>query len=190
MVLNRAENQVWATDLDPSQHLHANPKPDLAFGFPVYNPENQKAVGFKNDPFLQNYTINTLSRLAMSGLRAVPAAGPLTGTPEVKRDSTEQLLCFPWCIIQSKGLGKAAASDQNEDLVSETICQASVAASGALSLLEKLARFADSKQDGQHIPPVIVITSVGPDTTVWLAFSEIIDDQYRDHVGYSTPIFS
>lgn len=49
-------------------------------------------------------------------------------------------------------------------------------------MFEKLARFANVKQDGQHIPPVITITSVGPDTTVWLAFSDIIDEQYRDHV--------
>jgi hypothetical protein len=73
--------------------------------------------------------------------------------------------------------------------VLETSCKASVAASGALTMLERLARFADVKADSQHIPPVITITSVGPNATVWLAFSDIIDDQYREHVRNLIPFF-
>jgi len=111
----------------------------------------------------------------------------------MKRDSTEQqvpLLCFPWCIIQLKGAEKVAEIKENDDSALETIYKASIAATGALAMLETLARFADVKQDGQHIPPVIAITSVGPNTTVWLAYSEIIDDQYRDHVRNLILVFS
>jgi hypothetical protein len=179
--------------LDPSQPSRTNPKPDLYFGFPVHNAEDQKFAGFRNDPSLQNFTVDTLSQLAMKGLRSIPVSSSLTNVAEMKRDRTElqfPLLCFPWCVIQLKGIEKAAAVKENNDSVLETSCQASIAASGALAMLEKLARFADVKQDGQHIPPVITITSVGPNITVWLAFSDIIDDQYRDHVRNLISVFS
>jgi hypothetical protein len=70
----------------------------------------------------------------------------------------------------------------NNLLFTKTVSLASSAISTALSMFERLAKFADEKHDGQHIPPVIAITSVGPNTTVWLAYCDIIDDQYRDHV--------
>jgi hypothetical protein len=178
--------------LDPSRSSSTNPKPDLYFGFPVYNAEDQKTAGFKRDTSFQNYTADTLSQLAMNGLRSVPVSSSLTRVAETNRDSAEwqfPLLCFPWCIIQLKGVEKAAAIEENDNSVLETSCQASIAASGALAMFGKLARFADVKQDGQHIPPVITITSVGPNTTVWLAFSDIIDEQHRDHVGNLIPVF-
>lgn len=100
------------------------------------------------------------------------------------------LLCFPWCIIQLEGVEKAFEVKENDDSVSETSRKVSIAATGALAMIETLARFADVKQDGQHIPPVVTITSVGPSTTVWLAYSDIVDGQYRDHVRYLTLDFS
>jgi hypothetical protein len=179
--------------LVPSRTSRTDPKPDLYVGFPVHNAEDPKIAGFRNDPSLQNYTVDTLSQLAMKGLRSIPVSSSLTNVAEMKRDRTElqfPLLCFPWCIIQLKGVEKAAEIEGNNDSVLELSCQASIATSGALAMLEKLARFADVKQDGQHIPPVITITSVGPNTTVWLAFSDIIDEQYRDHVRNLILVFS
>jgi len=49
-------------------------------------------------------------------------------------------------------------------------------------MFERLAKFADEKHDGKHIPPVIAIKSVGANTTVWLAYSDIGDDKIRDQV--------
>jgi hypothetical protein len=64
----------------------------------------------------------------------------------------------------ARGVEKAATIEESNELISKTIHQASVAAPGALSMIESLARFADVKKDGQHIPPVITITSAGPDS--------------------------
>jgi hypothetical protein len=192
LILKSAENEVWDTNLDPSRSSDTIPKPDLYFGFPVRTEEDQKIAGFRNDPTLRNYTTDILSQLALKGLRCIPVSGSLTNVAEARRYNTEvqpPLVCFPWCIIQLKGVDKAAVMEENRDPVLETSCQASVAASGALTMLERLARFADVKADGQHIPPVITITSVGPNTTVWLAFSDIIDDQYREHVSNLIPFF-
>jgi hypothetical protein len=193
LILNSAENELWDTDLDPSRSSRTNPKPDLHLGFPIHNAEHHKLAGFRNDPSLQNFTVDALFQLAMKGLRCIPVSSSLTGVAEMKRDSIElqvPLLCFPWCIIQLKGVEKAAEIKENDDSALETSVKASIAATGALAMLETLARFADVKQDGQHIPPVITITSVGPNTTVWLAYSDIIDDQYRDHVRDLIPVFS
>lgn len=49
-------------------------------------------------------------------------------------------------------------------------------------MFERLAKFADEKHEGQHIPPVIAITVAGANTTVWLAYCDIVDDKLRDHV--------
>ncbi|KAH7314340.1 hypothetical protein BKA65DRAFT_571639 [Rhexocercosporidium sp. MPI-PUGE-AT-0058] len=61
------------------------------------------------------------------------------------------------------------------------VSQVSAAASTALSTFESLAKFADEKHSGQHIPPVIAITSVRANTIVWLAYCYIVDDKIRDH---------
>jgi hypothetical protein len=60
--------------------------------------------------------------------------------------------------------------------------QVTATASMAISMFERLAKFADEKHEGQHIPPVIAITSIGPNTTVYLTYCEIVDDKLRDHV--------
>ncbi|KAI9732434.1 MAG: hypothetical protein M1834_001642 [Cirrosporium novae-zelandiae] len=187
-IIGYTENEVWDTGFDPSRPLRTSPKPDLYFGFPVHNTEGQKIYGFRNDPSFQNYTVDTLSQLAMKGLRCIPVSGFLTDAIKLKRDNTElefPLLCFPWCIVQQKGAEKAATVEENNILVLETSCQASTAASCSLAMFEKLARFADVKESGQHIPPLITITCVGLNATVWLAFSDNMDDQYRDHTMLS-----
>lgn len=179
-----SENETWNTNLEPSRDLQTTSKPDLCFGFPVHNEEYQQSSGFRKDPSLQHYTIRTLSQLALKGLHSGPISDSISGAAELKRDSTVTQLCFPWCVVQLEGAEQVMTIADNEKLVSETFHHASIAASDALVLLEKLARFADVKQDGQHIPPVVAITSVGANTTVWLTFSAIVDDKYRSHVRY------
>ncbi len=87
------------------------------------------------------------------------------------------LVCFPWAIFEAYGVFKL--HEANDVSFPSRI---SAAASTALSMFERLAKFADDKHDGQHIPPVIAITSVGAKTTVWLAYCDIINDKIRDHV--------
>jgi hypothetical protein len=190
-MLKSAENETWDTNLEPSRNLQTAAKPDFSFGFPIHNEDYQQSSGFRNDPYLQHYTTRTLSRLAMDGLRSRPISGSITDAAQMKRENkeTQSQLCFPWCIVQLKGAEQVTATAGNEDLVLETFHQASIAASDALVMLEKLATFADVKQDGQHIPPVIAITSVGANTTVWLTFSFIIDHEYRSHVRSTVPVF-
>jgi len=109
----------------------------------------------------------------MNGLQCVPFAR----LPLVAGDP---LVCFPWAIVQV--LSTFTCDEPNDASFTHMVSEASAAASIALSMFERLAKFADEKQDGQHIPPVVVITSVGAKTMVWLAYCEIVDDRLRDHV--------
>jgi hypothetical protein len=50
-------------------------------------------------------------------------------------------------------------------------------------MMENLAYYSDALKMGQHIPPVISFTSVGPKAKLWLAYATPKDDGFRDHVG-------
>jgi hypothetical protein len=155
-----------------------NPKPDLYFGFPVYDIDTPGAASFMNGPSYQNYTSQRLSYLSEHGLRHIPAfesfvTAPKTETGSSKREALH--VCFPWAVVQVHGI-------MTKEFSSAAVSCASTVASTALSMLERLAKFADEKHDGQHIPPVISITSNGSKTTVWLIYCEIVDEKLRDHV--------
>jgi hypothetical protein len=159
----------------------------LCFGFPIYDTGDQKSEGLRNSPSLQNFTFDLLSKLAKRGLRCTPVSGSHTKMAETGENSAglqSPTVCFPWCIMQ-----QMPPITESEDLELEIFRRVSVAASPALSMFEQLARFAEVKQDGQHIQPVITITSVGSNTTLALAYSEIMDAQYTDHVREPISIF-
>ncbi|RFU34232.1 hypothetical protein B7463_g2187, partial [Scytalidium lignicola] len=177
-------DQIWDANLDTNQSLPTNPNPDLCFGFILHDIKDQNNSQFTNDPFLRNFTSSTLSQLSMKGLRYVPTSTPSMNNARMKKGikkSKYQPQCFPWCVVQLSGFEKTASNEEIDNLGLETALQVSNAASKALSMFEILARHAEAKQNGEHIPPVVSITSVGPNTTVWLAFSDIIDDRYREH---------
>jgi hypothetical protein len=190
ITLSSAESQLCNTGVGLPRPPGTNAKTVLYLGFPLPDAGHQKTTGFKNDPSFENYSFQTLSQLNKQGLRCVPFSESLADVAKMKRDGKEllsPLVCFPWGVIRIEGMEKLAMA--NDVLVTESICLASTAASNALSMFERLARFADEKHEGKHIPPVIAITAVGPNTTVWLAYCDIIDDQLRDHVRALSRIF-
>jgi hypothetical protein len=155
--------------------------PSLYFGFPVLKTDQKPTRGFQKDSSFDNYTLPRLSLLTKHGLYWVPVA-----ECRFEEDGLQpQPVCFPWAIVQVFGtlLSDRVKDTFLKDMVSET----SAAASTALSVFETLARFADEKHDGQHIPPVSVITSMGSKITVWLAYCDIVDNQLRDHVSTLLP---
>jgi hypothetical protein len=176
ITLNRADIGFWRAIPDPPKHPSHQPSPSLYFGFPIHKIDgaNQKtAKGFQKDSSFNNYTLENFAKLSMNGLQCVPFAR----FPRVAEDPS---VCFPWAIVQV--LSTFTCDEPNDASFTHMVSEASAAASIALSMFERLAKFADEKQDGQHIPPVVVITSVGAKTIVWLAYCEIVDDRLRDHV--------
>lgn len=113
--------------------------------------------------------------LAKHGFRCLPVDKSL--------GKKRLLVCFPWAVVELYGL--VLGDKPGHAFFTDTVSRASDVASTALSLLERLARFADEKHDGQHVPPVIAITSIRSDIKVWLAYCEHVDEQLRDHVRFS-----
>ncbi|KAF4626317.1 hypothetical protein G7Y89_g11841 [Cudoniella acicularis] len=171
-----AEKEVWDKNLNPFHPSLSNPNPDLYFAFPIISSKNPPRNGFGSDPSFQNFNRHTLSQLAEHGLHSSAACSwsKSTEPKEFRTGNQSEQLCFPWCILQLTPEDNTVSSEEMED-------SALHAASGALSMTEKLAMFANSKQDDEHIPPVIAITAVGPKIKFSLVFSEIVNEEIRDH---------
>lgn len=181
ITFNRAENEVWHAN--PDLDLSTIPMPSLYFGFPVLKTDQKSTRGFQKDSTFDNYTLPRLSLFTKHGLYWVPVA-----ECRFEEDGLQpRPVCFPWAIVQV--FGTLLSDRVNDSYYKDLVSEASAAASAALSVFETLARFADEKHDGQHIPPVCIITSMGAKTTVWLAYCNIVDDRLRDHVRTLLPSF-
>ena len=182
---SRADNEKWlaTTTLDQPKSPTAIPMTGLYFGFPVQEADQRAATGFRNDSSFDNYTREQLAKLTTQGLNCVldvPSSVDETMVQTTSKEPQAQLICFPWGIFEAHCYFNSP--EVNEDSFASAVSQVSAAASTALSMFERLAKFADERHDGQHISPVIAITSLGANTTVWLAYCDIVDDKIRDHV--------
>jgi hypothetical protein len=182
---SRANNEIWRTavTLDPPKPSATAPMAGLHFGFSVQKADQRAATGFRNDSSFDNYTREQLAQLTTQGLQCVPhilSSADKAIPQTTSKEPQPQLVCFPWGIFEAYGVFKSP--EANDVSFASAVSQVSAAASTALSMFERLAKFADEKHDGQHIPPVIAITSVGANTTVWLAYCDIVDEKIRDHV--------
>lgn len=175
-----AQGTSWNTCLDPYKPLDRSPSPDLYFGFPVQEIRKGSSKGFENNEFFKDFGIDTLSELGKHGLQYSPLCDETSDHTAIFNKDIEQL-CFPWCVMQLGHSKDNAFQNRGSEVGVEESWATAMAASGSLSILEKLARFAEVKESGQHIPPVIVFTYKGPEVKVSLAFTEIVDDQNRDH---------
>jgi hypothetical protein len=181
----RANNEIWraTATLDPSKSPTMIPMTRLYFGFSVREADQRAATGFRNDSSFDNYTREQLAKLTTQGLHCVldvPSSVDEAKAQTTSKEPQPQLICFPWRIFEAYGVFELP--EANNVSFASAISQVSAAASTALSMFDRLAKFADERHDGQHIPPVIAITSVGANTTVWLAYCDIVDDKIRDHV--------
>jgi hypothetical protein len=147
--------------------------PGLYLGFPMHDSNTSK--GFDKDPSFSNYTLKNLETLSKHGLRCVPLFDDSFQVPTP---------CFPWAVFYIFGTTAGGKSTSEDSFYESIVSRAAAAASTALSMFEGLAKFAEEKHDGCHIPPVIAVTIVGVKTTVWLAYCEILDERLRDHVRH------
>ena len=182
---SRAENEIWRTTatLGPPKPPTTIPTAGLYFGFSVQKADQRTATGFRNDSSFDNYTREKLAQLTTQGRHCmlhIPSSVDEAMAQMTTKEPQPQLVCFPWGIFEVYGVFESP--EANDVSFASAVSQVSAAASTALSMFERLAKFADEKHDGQHIPPVIAITSVGANTTVWLAYCDIVDDKICDHV--------
>jgi hypothetical protein len=166
----------------------------------------EESRGFQRDDFMQNFSINTLGRLLNNDLVCTPTTGVRTylqkrgklrdagQSHEIDEESTiepgvenegsfskEHLLCFPWGIVELKRQNVGPTE------IKKCYCQGANAASRALRMFEVLSRYSDTV-DGEQIPPVIVLTFVGPLFKLWIAFSALDLDGKYHYVSKEPPV--
>jgi hypothetical protein len=187
-----ADNEIWRADetSDPPSPPVTVPTSGLYFGFSVQEADQRAATGFKNDPSFNNYTRQRLAQLLTQGLHCLlhyPSPADEVMAKAASKELQPHLVCFPWAMLEARGRqGIFEFSEKDDASFASAVSQVAATASMATSMFERLARFADEKHEGQHIPPVIAITSIGPNTTVYLSYCEIVDDKLRDHVRART----
>lgn len=140
-------------------------------------PPKKAATGFKKDPSFNYCTREQLSQLSRQGLQFLlhDSSSVDEGISQTaSKEPQPHLVCFPWAIFEAHGWHRIFECLGKDDV--------SATASIALSMFEKLAKFADEKHESQHISPVIAITVAGANTTVWLAYCDIVDNKLQDHV--------
>ncbi|KAF4947784.1 hypothetical protein FSARC_13889 [Fusarium sarcochroum] len=136
------------------------PKPDYAFYFPIHHLSGGSRQPAIADPKHRQWHPNSKSTLVESfswslfdelfefGLQPTPfrAFG--------KEPELEKLKCYPWLIVEFK----------REDMarLEEVCCQAANDSASAVKLNQIAARYAAKRGDEEQIPPIPVMTTIGP----------------------------
>ncbi|KAG9495565.1 hypothetical protein J7337_013815 [Fusarium musae] len=148
----------------------SSPKPDHAFFLPIYHNRHPAGIPTVVDPnarqwnraqetsAMEPFTWSTLKRLHGFGLE--PAPSHVFKKPPLEAN----LKCYPWLVVEYK------KETQDNGPVRDVCCQAANAAACAISLIRHTAQFAVKLPKHAHIPPIPVITTIGPSVKVWIMY--------------------
>ena len=174
----------------------------MYLGFRIYNLPYEEPRGFWRDGFVQNFSIDMLGILLNKGLVCTPTTGvrrylhrrgerrlknekfetdePTTidsGIEGEAKFSKEHLLCFPWAVVELKHQSVPPSE------ITKCYCQGANGAARALRMYETLSRYSDIV-DGEQIPPVVVLTFIGPVFKLWVAFSTLDSARNYNYVSW------
>lgn len=200
---------------DTSEDKLSMPKPDICLGFRLRSVADGNPPGFWGDDSVQNFSVDTLGALLILDPPLVSTTsskvqkhlekkGRQFASPERQRFnrsrsddqptieagvdgetafSKDYLLCFPWAIIELKheNVGRARESEGRN--------QGANGAARALRMFENLSRYADSEEQRQQVPPIVVMTFVGPIFKLWIAFLTLNEDGNTNYVRSIVSIF-
>lgn len=131
------------------------PEPDWVSSYTVYsNPKGNTG---------ENLSYSMLQHLAQHGLES-DATGSLASTKRVLNPE-RGWVCFPWLIVQH---GKPGDPETQCNL------EAANASAVAVMMFERLCGFVPEGIQGkanEHVPPVVVITTVQRVVRVWVTYS-------------------
>ncbi|KAF4461146.1 hypothetical protein FALBO_12064 [Fusarium albosuccineum] len=141
------------------------PKPDYGFFLPIYHLEEdpkmpkveftnpRKWHQSPNNALVGSFSWSLLKDLYTHGLRPTPFL------VFDRKPQESKLMCYPWLVVEHK----------KEDIHPRTVCcQAANASACAVKLSQVTARYAVELPDSAHIPPIPVITTIGPQVKVWI----------------------
>jgi hypothetical protein len=148
----------------------SSPQPDHAFFLPIYHNRHPAGIPTVVDPnarqwnraqetsAMEPFTWSTLKRLHGFGLE--PAPSHVFEKPPLEAN----LKCYPWLVVEYK------KETQDNSPVRDVCCQAANAAACAISLIRHTAQYAVKLSKHAHIPPIPVITTIGPSAKVWIMY--------------------
>lgn len=147
------------------------PKPDQAFYLPMYHSELQIGIPTVVDrearqwnrhqetSIMEPFSWSTLKKLHEFGLQPTPFR--IFQKPPMEAN----LKCYPWLIVEHK------KEEEKEGRSGRVVCcQAANAAACAIRLVQDSAQYAVELPDHGHIPPIPVVTTIGPRVSVWLMY--------------------
>jgi hypothetical protein len=152
-------NHAASTPNTGGQRL-TGPKPDLTYGFPIFQSIDELPEGTSSMEDAQNFSGDTIRELNNS-----PWELKASLTPKIhQRHRTDlkdsDLMCFPWAVVEVK-----------HPLGSKDFCyrQAANASAKALDIMTRLFE-EPGGQVPNDLPPIIAFTCIGPELRLWLMF--------------------
>ncbi|ENH75823.1 hypothetical protein FOC1_g10001973 [Fusarium oxysporum f. sp. cubense race 1] len=150
------------------------PKPDYAFYLPMYHlsadshiPEitDHRAREWHKAPtpsLVESFSWSNLKMLHKNGLRPTPFR------VFNKEPREKDLKCYPWLIVEYKK--EKYTSFERERLEETVCCQAANGSASAVKLNQIAARYTVELPDEAHVPPIPIVTTVGPKVKVWITY--------------------
>ncbi|KXJ88157.1 hypothetical protein Micbo1qcDRAFT_18913 [Microdochium bolleyi] len=172
----------------------SHPRPDYTFYFPIHNfpMRNTTGVGGSDrmhlradreplaafGPMVEHFSHSVLQRLGSQGLFSNPTH-KLSPTRSAGGNSYRALdmVCYPWLVVELK---KKSRSCDQQKAARNCYCQAANASSAAVMMLQRAAKFARSRPAYAHVPPVIVVTGVGPVVKVFITYVASAHQRYDE----------
>ncbi|KLP19063.1 uncharacterized protein LW94_1085 [Fusarium fujikuroi] len=150
------------------------PKPDYAFYLPMYHLStnshipgitDHRAREWPKEPtpsLVESFSWSNLKMLYKNGLRSTPFR-VFNEEPREK-----DLKCYPWLLVEYK---KEKYTSFERNRLEETVCcQAANGSASAIKLNQIAARYTIELPDEAHVPPIPVVTTVGPKVKVWITY--------------------
>jgi hypothetical protein len=189
--IHRQQDVLWNefpqwSRLNPMIARLTQPKPDIAYGFPVILPNDKLFGTFEGDGQRNSFSLPILGQLRSRGNESLIST-PTTALynwaakKKAKLPEAKDLMCFPWAIVEIKrGTAESAANDEYKRKEAEAkaherraqfcYCQAANASAAGLTLREHLAARAkdSSKLDDARV--MFSFTCVGSAAKLWITY--------------------
>ncbi|KAF5588032.1 uncharacterized protein FSUBG_11620 [Fusarium subglutinans] len=150
------------------------PKPDYAFYLPMYHLSansyipgitDHRAREWHKAPtpsLVESFSWSNLKMLHENGLRPTPFR------VFNKEPREKDLKCYPWLLVEYKK--EKYGLFERQQLEETVCCQAANGSASAIKLNQIAARYTIELPDEAHVPPIPVVTTVGPKVKVWITY--------------------
>ncbi|KAH6950235.1 hypothetical protein DER45DRAFT_92938 [Fusarium avenaceum] len=111
---------------------------------------------------VEPFSWSLFQELFEHGLRPTPFSTLGKKAKKSKGPSTKDLKFYPWLIIEFK--------TEDDSLMEEVCCQGANASACAVNLNRIAAKYTTEEAEDAQVPPIPVITTVGPKVKTWITY--------------------